>query len=145
MLPGLLLKPAQIGIVCLPLGGSGETQHAPPGVVGGVPGDGDEDQRVPTLHVVNLSLYRIERRLLRAGRDAEAGIDHLDGRLRHAVGAAYQQEQYGDSNISYGVDRGHCSSPFESSPFDQKRCGAGSSRGWGASGITAKWVFSCLR
>jgi hypothetical protein len=40
------------------------------------------------MHMGNLVLYRIERRLFRARRDAEAGVNNFNPCLRYTVGTA---------------------------------------------------------
>src|SRR5579859_6082236 len=86
-------KAAQVSVVCLTPGWSRETQDASADIVGRVPGDGDNNQTIPTLQVSNLIVYCIERRLLRPRRDAEAGIDDLNGCLRRAVRTCGQQKE----------------------------------------------------
>jgi hypothetical protein len=65
----------------------------PSGVVGGIPSDGDDNQSVPALHVVDLILHGIKRGLFRSQRDAESGVDDLNGCFRGAVGACRQWEK----------------------------------------------------
>ena len=46
--------------------------------------------------MANLILHSIEYRLFRTRRDAETGVDYLNGRFRRTMRTACQQKQGGD-------------------------------------------------